>query len=47
MAQDTAESGQMTLTQRGQNQLKKEATMCKNILMTQKGLLEGSITRFK
>ena len=47
MAQDTAESGLMTLTERGQNQLKQEATKCKNVLLTQKGLLKGNITRFK
>ena len=47
MAQDTAESGLMTLTERGQNQLKQEATKCKNVLLTQKGLLKGTITRFK
>ena len=47
MAQDTAESSLMTLTERGQNQLKDEATMCKNILLTQKGLLKGNVTRFK
>ena len=48
MAQDTAENGLMTLTERGQdNQLKEEATRCKTNLMTQKELLKGSITRFK
>ena len=48
MAQDTAEIGLMTLTERSQNnQLKDEATRCKADLLTQKGLLQGSITRFK
>ena len=47
MAQDTAESSLMTLTERGQNQLKQESTKCKNVLLTQKGLLKGNITRFK
>ena len=47
MAQDMAESGLMTLTERGQNQLKQESTKCKNVLLTQKGLLKGNITRFK
>ena len=47
MAQDTAESSLMTLTERGQNQLKQESTKCKNVLLTQKGLLKGNVTRFK
>ena len=41
MAQDTAESSLMTLTERGQNQLKIEATTCKNVLLVQKELLKG------
>ena len=48
MTQDTAEIGLMTLTERSQNnQLKEEATRSKADLLTQKGLLRGSITRFK
>ena len=48
MTQDTAEIGQMTLTERSQNnQLKEEATRFKTDLLTQKELLKGSITRFK
>ena len=47
MAQDTDESSLMTLTERGQNQLKQESTKCKNVLLTQKGLLKGNVTRFK
>ena len=48
MTQDTAEIGLMTLTERSQNnQLKEEATRSKADLLTQKGLLKGSITRFK
>ena len=42
-----AESSLMTMTERGQNQLKDEATKCKNILMTYKELLKGNVTRFK
>ena len=46
MAQDTAEIGLMTLTERSQNnQLKEEATRSKADLLTQKGLLRGSITQ--
>ena len=37
----------MTLTESGQNQLKDEATKCKNILVTHKELLKGNIERFK
>ena len=48
MAQDEAEIGLMTLTERSQNsQLKDEAARCKTNLLTQKGLFQGSITRFK
>ena len=48
MAQDTAEISLMTLTEQSQNsQLKDEAARCKTDLLTQKGLFQGSITRFK
>ena len=48
MTQDKAEIGLMTLTERSQNsQLKDEAARCKTNLLTQKGLFQGSITRFK
>ena len=48
MTQDTAEIGLMMLTERSQNnQLKEEAIRSKADLLTQKGLLSGSITRFK
>ena len=47
MTQDTAESSLMTLTERGQNQLKDEATKCKNILVTHKELLKGNVERVK
>ena len=42
-----AESSLMTMTERGQNQLKTEATTCKNLLLAQKKLLMGKVTRFK
>ena len=48
MAQDEAEIGLMTLTEQSQNsQLKDEAARCKTNLLTQRGLFQGSITRFK
>ena len=47
VTKDMAESSLMTLTERGQNQLKDEATKCKNILVTHKELLKGNIERFK
>ena len=48
MAQDMAENGLMTLTERSQNsKLKDEAARYKTDLLTQKGLFQGSILRFK
>ena len=48
MAQDKAEISLMTLTEQSQNsQLKDEAARCKINLLTQRGLFQGSITRFK
>ena len=44
---DMAESSLMTMTERGQNQLKTEATTCKNLLLAQKKLLMEKVTRFK
>ena len=48
MAQDKAETSLMTLTEQSQNsRLKDEAARCKINLLTQRGLFQGSITRFK
>ena len=48
MAQDTAENGLMTPTERSKNsQLKDEAARFKTNLLTQRGLFQGSITRLK
>ena len=41
------ESSLMTMTERGQNQLKTEAMTCENLLLAHKKLLMGKVTRFK
>ena len=48
MAQDKAEISLMTLTEQSQNsRLKDEAARCKINVLTQRGLFQGSLTRFK